>query len=151
MKTVNPKDTSEKTTQASAPEQVDAFLEKLNHPKLRELKALREIIVQSHKAVGETIAWNAPAFFYTGKMAPFKPKEYKRYLLVSNYYRKDCIRLIFLKAASVSDPAGLLEGNYADGRRMAVFHSLEEINTARKELCKIVVQLIKQIIQSEKI
>jgi hypothetical protein len=150
MKAVHPKDIVEKTSQASAPELVDVFLEKLKHPKRKELKALREIILQSHKEAGETIAWNAPAFFYTGKMVPFKPKEYKRYLLVSNYYRKDCIRLVFLKAATVKDPSGLLEGNYADGRRMAVFHSMEEVNAASRELSKIVVQLIKQIIQAEK-
>jgi hypothetical protein len=60
-------------------------------------------------------------------MEPSNPKEYKRYLVVFNLYRKDCIRLVFPSGARVNDKSGLLEGDYADGRRLAHFHNTEEV------------------------
>jgi hypothetical protein len=67
-------------------------------------------------------------------MAPSDPKEYKRYLIVSNLYQKDCIRLVFPSGARVHDKSGLLEGDYADGRRLAHFHSMEEVKQKKASL-----------------
>ena len=108
---------------ASESEKVDAYLKKFKHPKKDVLEALRKTILGAGKEIGEEIKWNAPAFFYSGEMKPFDPKEYKRHLIVFNLFRKDCIRLVFPSGARVNDQSGLLEGDYADGRRLALFHN----------------------------
>ena len=78
-------------------------------------------------------------------MKPFKPKEYKRFIVVFNYFKKDCIRLIFLRGASVNDKSGLLEGDYADGRRVALFYSAEDVKAKKKDLQSVINQILKVI------
>ena len=74
------------------------------------------------------------AFFYSGEMKPSDPKEYKRYIVVFNLFQKDCIRLVVWKGARVNDKSGLLEGDYADGRRLALFHNMEEVKSKKAAL-----------------
>ncbi|SEN44490.1 hypothetical protein SAMN05192574_103182 [Mucilaginibacter gossypiicola] len=106
---------------------VDAYMQKLEHPLKGVLEALRKVILSVDSEIGEHIKWNAPSFLYTGEMRPFDPKEYKRYVIVSNVYQKDCIRLVFPSGAKINDTSGLLSGDYADGRRLAFFHNMEEV------------------------
>lgn len=129
----------------SESEQVDDYLKKLKHPLKDVVKQLRELIVGMDDQIGEGVYWNAPAFYFTGKMKPFAPKEFKRYIVGFNLYKKDAIRLIFLRGASVADKSGLLEGDFKDGRRIATFHNAEEVKANEKTLKKIILQLIKQI------
>ena len=121
-------------TKSSEPEKVDAFMAKLKHPLADVVAALRKIILGTDREIGEEIKWNAPAFFYSGAMKPSDPKEYKRYLIVFNLFRKDCVRLVVWKGARVNDKSGLLEGDYADGRRLALFHSMEEVTSKKASL-----------------
>jgi hypothetical protein len=137
-------------TRSSNPEVVDAYMKKLKHPMKETAEALREMILSVDKTIGEEIAWNAPSFFYTGKMKPFNAKEYKRFILVFNFLKKDCLRVIFLKGANANDRSGMLEGDYADGRRLAYFYSVDDVNEKKKELQKIVKTLLKQIADAEK-
>lgn len=106
---------------------VDAYMQKLDHPLKDVLEALRKVILSVDSELGEHIKWNAPSFLYIGEMRPFDPKEYKRYVTVSNLFQKDCIRLVFPSGARINDTSGLLSGDYADGRRLAFFHSMEEV------------------------
>jgi len=122
------------STKASAPAQVDAYMRKLKHPLADVVEALRRIILSTDREIGEEIKWNAPSFFFTGPMRPFNPKEYKRYIVVFNLYRKDCIRLVFPSGARIGDTSGLLEGNYSDGRRLAYLSSLADVESKRPEL-----------------
>ena len=121
-------------TKPSEPEKVDAYMQGLTHPLAKLVEALRKIILSTDREIGEEIKWNAPTFFYSGEMKPSNPKEYKRYLVVFNLYRKDCIRLVFPSGARVSDKSGLLEGDYADGRRLALFHNMEEVISKKTPL-----------------
>lgn len=114
---------------------VDAYMQKLDHPLKDVLEALRNVILSANNKIGEHIKWNAPSFLYTGEMKPFDPKEYKRYVIVSNVYQKDFIRLVFPSGAKIHDTSGLLLGDYADGRRLAFFHSMDEV-TAKEEALK---------------
>ncbi|MFI5152951.1 MAG: DUF1801 domain-containing protein, partial [Chitinophagales bacterium] len=118
--------------------QVDAFMKKLKHPLLKVVKSLRKIILSSNKEVGEEIKWNAPSFFYSGKMRPSDPKEYKRYIVNVNLFRQDCIRLIFHTGKKLNDPSGLLLGDFKDERKMASFYSLEEVRKHEKALQKFI-------------
>ena len=114
-------------TKESEPEKVDAYMKALKHPLKDVMEALRKVILSTDVSIGEEVKWNAPTFFYAGEMAPFDPKEYRRYLIVSNLFKKDCIRLVFPSGARIRNKSGLLTGEYADGRRLALFSSMEEV------------------------
>lgn len=137
------------TTGVSEPEDVEAYLQKLKHPLSDVVKALRKLILATDKKIGEGIYWNAPTFFFTGKMKPFEPKKYKRYIVGFNLFQKDCVRLIFLRGADVENPGGILEGDYKDGRRLALFRSAAEVKDKTKDLKKIIKELILIIPQSK--
>jgi len=109
-------------------------MQKLTHPLADLAAALRTAILAADVSIGEEIKWNAPAFFYTGPMKPFNPKEYRRHLVVFNFYRKDSIRLVFWHGDRANDRSGFLEGEYPDGRRLAVLESLEQLHRRKKAL-----------------
>jgi len=135
----------EKTTKATETARVDEYMKTLDHP-LKELsEAIRKVILSAHPELGEEIKWNAPSFFFTGPLSPFAPKEYKRVVVNFNYFKRDCIRLIFLKAGALSNESGLLEGAYEDGRRLAQFHSFAELENYGAALKTIVRQLVLNI------
>lgn len=134
---------SESSTKPSETDKVDAFMKKLKHPLKNVIEELRKIILSTHRSVGEEIKWNAPTFLYTGQMENFDPKEYKRYIVVSNFYQKDCIRLIFPSGARVNDKSGLLEGDYSDGRRLAHFYSSEDVKLKQKKLQNVIKSWLK--------
>jgi hypothetical protein len=123
-----------KNTKPSEPDKVNAYLKNLEHPLSDVVQALRQIILKTDSSIGEEVKWNAPTFFYTGEMKPFNPKEYKRYLVVFNLFKKDCIRLVFWGGAKVNDTSGFLEGDYSDGRRLAMFYSLEDVKAKQQAL-----------------
>jgi len=125
-------------TKPSEPEKVDAFMQALKHPLANVVEAIRKIILSTDREIGEEIKWNAPTFFYSGEMKPFNPKEHKRYLVVFNLYQKDCVRLVFPSGARVNDKSGLLEGDYIDGRRLALFHNMEEVKSKKTALQSVI-------------
>ncbi|MBP6391309.1 MAG: SRPBCC domain-containing protein [Flavobacteriales bacterium] len=132
-------------TGTSEPAAVDAHMKALKHPLLAVAKQLRSIILGTDKSIGEGIFWNAPCFYFTGKMAPFDPKTYKRYVVGFNFFKQDCVRLIFLRGADVKDPNGILEGSYADGRRLLLIRSLEDLKQKEKDLKRIIKELLKNM------
>lgn len=121
-------------TKPSEPDKVDAYMQKLKHPLSEVVAALRKIILSTDAEIGEEIKWNAPTFFYAGEMAPSDPKKYKRYIIVFNLYQKDCIRLVFPSGARIEDTSGFLQGDYADGRRLAFFRNMKEVKSQTKPL-----------------
>lgn len=138
---------SKKTTKPSESDKVDEYMKRLKHPLSDVVEALRQIILKTDPKIGEEVKWNAPSFFYTGEMEPFNPKEYRRYLVVFNLFKKDCIRLVFWGGAKVKDTSGFLEGDYADGRRLAMFYDMEDVKSKQAKLKKIVklqLKLLKQ-------
>ncbi len=122
------------STKLSEPEKVEAYMHDLKHPLAEVVEALRQIILKTDSEIGEEIKWNAPTFFYAGEMAPSNPKEYKRYIVVFNLFKKDCIRLVFPSGAKVDDGSGFLEGDYADGRRLALFSNMDEVRSKKTKL-----------------
>jgi hypothetical protein len=126
------------STKPSEPEKVDAYMNDLKHPLADVVEALRRIILKVDAEIGEEIKWNAPTFFYSGEMAPSDPKKYKRYIVVFNLFKKDCIRLVFPSGARVDDGSGFLKGNYADGRRLALFSNLDEVRSKKTALQQVI-------------
>lgn len=103
---------------------VAASIAALDAPLAAIVQSLRRTILAADPEIGEQIKWNSPSYFYTGEMAPFDPKEYKRDIVVFNLHRKNGVLLVFPTGARVVDPSGLLEGKYTDGRRLASFPDL---------------------------
>lgn len=134
---------SDTTTKPSDPEKVDAYMQKLQHPLANVAEALRQLILSVDPEISEEVKWNAPAFFYSGEMRPFNPKEYKRHLIVFNLLKHDCIRLVFPSGAKVNDTSALLEGNYADGRRLALFYSLEDVEAKKAAMQHIIKEWLR--------
>ena len=133
----------ELNTKASEPKKVDAYMSRLKHPLAKVVEDLRQIILSMDEEIGEEIKWNAPTFFYSGKMKPTNPKEYRRYIVVFNLFKQDCIRLVFPSGAKVKDASGLLEGDYADGRRLAMFYSSKDVKSKAKALRAVITQWLK--------
>jgi hypothetical protein len=136
---------SRKETKPSAPSQVNTYMRALKHPLSNVVEALRAIILSTDRTIGEEIKWNAPAFFFTGEMEPSDPKLYQRYLVIFNLFRKDCIRLVFWRGARVKHTFGLLEGTYADGRRLAAFSSMDDVKSKGPALRKVVKQQLAAV------
>jgi hypothetical protein len=134
-----------KEKKASESQAVDAYLKALKHPLAALAQSLRRAILAADKSIGEEIKWNAPAFFYTGALAPFDPKEYKRHLVVFNFFRKDCIRLVFWRGDVAQDESGLLEGDYPDGRRLAHFSSVKELTARKKALAAVLKAQLRRV------
>ena len=138
---------SKKTTKPSESDKVDEYMKRLKHPLSDVVEALRRIILKIDPKIGEEVKWNAPTFFYTGEMEPSNPKEFRRHLVVFNLFKNDCIRLVFMGGAKVNDTSGFLEGDYADGRRLAMFYGMEDVNSKEAKLKKIVKQQLKLLNQ----
>ncbi|MBK9491767.1 MAG: DUF1801 domain-containing protein [Haliscomenobacter sp.] len=70
-------------------------------------------------------------------MKEFDPKEYKRDLIVMNLH-KGRIMMVFPSGAKVNDQSGLLEGDYKDGRRIATFKDLDDVQAKQGALQTII-------------
>ena len=134
---------SELVAKASEPEKVDAYVARLKHPLAQVVKNLRRIILSISNEIGEEIKWNAPTFFYAGPMRPTNPKEYRRYIVVFNLFSKDCIRLVFPSGAKINDGSGLLEGDYRDGRRLALFYNMADVKSKKDPLQRAIKKWLK--------
>jgi hypothetical protein len=126
------------TAKTSDSDSVDAYVRNLKHPLVDLVAALRKTILAINPDIGEEIKWSAPAFFFAGEMQPSDPKEYRPYLVIFNLFKKDAVRLIFGRGDRVKDKSGFLEGDYADGRRLAMFASSKELTTKKKLLVNVI-------------
>ncbi|MBO0951007.1 DUF1801 domain-containing protein [Fibrella forsythiae] len=108
------------------------------------VETLRQIILQTDPTIGEQIKWNNPGFYYTGEMKPFDPKAYKRDMAVFNLH-KGRVMLVLPGAASLPDPAGLLEGAYQDGRRTISFTGMNEVAAKAAALQVVLTEWLKRV------
>lgn len=118
-------------------EQVAEHISKLDPALQPAISYLRGSILSVDPEIGERIKWNNPSFYYTGDMADFDPKEYKRDMIVLNLHRGR-IMLVFPSGAKVNDTTGFLEGNYADGRRTLIFNDLDDVKAKEKQLQEVI-------------
>jgi len=133
-----------KTTKLPDTEQVTAHIKKLDSSIRKTVESLREIILGTDKEIGERIKWNNPSFYYTGEMKSFDPKEYKRELIVFNLF-KNRIMLVFPSGAKVNDKTGFLQGDYKDGRRVAIFKDLADVESNEKILRTVIKKWLKLV------
>ena len=122
---------------ANQTEQVNEFMDKLDHPFKAEVEMVREIIKNVNKDITEEIKWKAPSFSYKGD-----------YLVTFNLWEKGCIHLVFHNPMISKVKSSLLEGDY-DHRRMAYFSDQEDIQAKKILLEKAIKDLIKLQKKSE--
>ena len=125
-------------TKPSEPDKVDAYMQLLKHPLAEVVEALRRVILSTTMRSGKRSSGTRLHFSTREKMKPFNPKEHKRYIVVFNLYRIDCIRLVFPRGARVKDKSGLLEGDYPDGRRLALFSSVGDVKAKKAALQSVI-------------
>jgi hypothetical protein len=133
-----------KLIKLSDQEQVTNHIQKLDPEFGKIIEAIRQIILKTDNAIGEHIKWNNPSFYYTGEMKPFDPKEYKREIVVFNLY-KGRIMLVFPSGAKINDVSGLLEGDYKDGRRIAILKNMKDVISKEKILQKVIKEWLKLV------
>lgn len=122
-------------TKQSIPSDEDAvrsWLDKLDAATRKQIDAVRKIIRSSSPLLNERIKWNAPSYYYKEDLVTFGPYKNGRTLLV--FHHPDIEK--------VKSP--LLEGNFK-GRRLLYFSSAAEITTGKKELERIVKELVKML------
>jgi uncharacterized protein YdhG (YjbR/CyaY superfamily) len=134
-----------KSPYAADPAAVSGYIAKLEASKRDLTEAIRQSILDSDKLIAEHIKWNAPAFFYTGEMKAFDPKEYKRDLIVMNLRQKDHVLLILPTGEIVKDVSTILEGDYSDGRRMIRISDIADLKMKQTKLKKVIKAWIKLI------
>jgi uncharacterized protein YdhG (YjbR/CyaY superfamily) len=100
---------------ANHTEQVNEFMNKLDHPFKAEVEMMRGMIKNVNKEITEQIKWNAPSFSYKGE-----------YLATFNLWEKRRIHLVFHNPMISHVRSPLLEGDY-DHRRMAYFANKKDI------------------------
>jgi len=112
-------------------QQVDEFMDKLDHPFKAEVQMIREIIKNVNQDLTEQIKWKAPTFSYKGQ-----------YLVTFNLWEKQHIHLVFHNPEISKVKSRLLEGDY-DHRRMAYFSDKKDIQDKKTTLEKVLKDLIK--------
>jgi len=108
---------------------VDEYLAKKQHPTNDEIQRVREIILNTHNGIEETIKWSSPTFIYKGNMASYFMNAKKH------------VSLMFHKGATINDKTGLLQGDGKEGRT-AKFASMEDIEKRKEDLESVVKEWI---------
>lgn len=106
-----------KLNKLSNQDQVSRYIKKLEPEIGKIIETLRHIILNTDEAIAEHVKWNSPSFYYSGEMADFDPKEYKRDLIVMNLH-KGKVMLVFPTGAKVKNPLSIMEGNFKDTRKI---------------------------------
>ena len=114
-------------------DQVDDYMEKLEHPFRQEVERLRSIMLNANPKLQERVKWNSPSFFYIKDLAAFN-------LRASGYVQ---IIFIFYDGNMIEDPS-LLQGSWKD-RREARFYSMVDIEAKQPALEQLVNNWVKLI------
>lgn len=118
-------------------EKVSEYMDKLNHPLKVEIETVRKIIKGSDKRISERIKWNAPSYYYKEDMVTF------------NHRNQKAVHLVFHHPAIVKIKSPLLLGDYKD-RRMTYFKDMKDVKVNKKELVRIMNELVKRIDKTKK-
>ncbi|MBC6110792.1 DUF1801 domain-containing protein [Pedobacter fastidiosus] len=120
-----------KQTQLLGKEEVDVYLENLDHPFKAEVELLRSIILSANDQLEERIKWNSPSFYFVKDFAAF------------NLRAKGYVQIIFIfYDGNIIESEGLLQGKWKD-RREARFYSLIDIHNKTSQLKDFVNDWIK--------
>lgn len=111
--------------------EVDAYMADLHYPLKAEVESARAAILAQNPEITQEIKWNAPSFGYRGE-----------YLVTFNLADKKKLRLVFHNPLTPRIKSEILEGDYADGRRLANIGSASELEAKKPELERVIRELI---------
>jgi len=113
-------------------DQVIEYMGKLKVEHKKDIEAVRKIIKESDPKLNERVKWNAPSYYYKEDIVTFGP------------YKTHKLLLVFHHPAVVSIKSSLLQGDYKD-RRLVYFKDASEAKQNKKEITRIINEIIKQI------
>jgi hypothetical protein len=135
---------SKKPTRSSSsgPEDVERFLASLDHPRKREILAVRQVVLGADPSITEGIKWNAPSFRTSEYFATFhlRAKDGVQLILHLGAKKRDAS----VPRTAIPDPGSLLEWLGKD-RASASFDGLEAIDAHRLALADIIRHWIKYV------
>jgi uncharacterized protein YdhG (YjbR/CyaY superfamily) len=119
-----------KLTYENNEEEVNIFMEVLEHPLKDEVQAVRKIIKTSSDVLCERIKWAAPSYYFD-----------KTDLVTFNLRSAKHVMVVFHNIAIVSVQSELLQGEHKD-RRMMYFNSIDDIGEKKTELVRIIKEYV---------
>ena len=134
--------TKKPTQRTAAPENVDAFLAALDHPRKPELLAVRKAILDADPTIAEGIKWNAPSFRTSEYFATFhlRAKEGVQVILHLGAKARD----VSIAGGAIDDPTSLLEWLGKD-RATVKFRDMADIEARRAAFVALVRQWIVHV------
>ena len=126
-------------------EEVEAYMQRLEHPLKPALQAVRETILAADDRIREAVKWNSPSFrvdefFATATIRPSRGRDRLQLILHRGAKAKDNSS----GAVAIDDPTKLLTW-LADERCLVDFDDLAAVHAARDALAAIVRQWIAQM------
>jgi hypothetical protein len=133
-----------KKNNMSQSDQVEEYTKNLGHPLKSEIEMVRSIIKKTNLKIRERIKWNAPSYYFEDAELEIGETD----MVTFNLRNAKLVHLVFHHAAIIQIQSHLLSGDYKD-RRMAYFKNIDEVNSNKTELEKIMKQLIQLIIKTK--
>ncbi len=121
---------------------VDEFMRALDHPRKKEVEAIRAAILGTDRSISEGIKWNAPSFRTSEYFATTNLREKKGVGVILHLGAK--VRELPRGGVVVDDPEGLLQWLGKD-RAMVVFASFEDFRARKAAFERIVRQWITHV------
>jgi hypothetical protein len=134
--------TGGRTERAAAPDDVEAFLAALEHPRKAEILALRATILGADGRIAEGIKWNAPSFRTAEWFATFHLRAKEGVQVILHFGAK--VRDKSSARAAIADPDGLLEW-LAPDRASAKFRDLADVQAKQAAFAAVVRQWIEHV------
>jgi hypothetical protein len=122
--------------------EVAAFLDKLDHPRKRDIEAVRRIILATSPTIREGIKWNGPSFRTSEWFATFFLRAQSRVQIVFHTGAK--VKDHATNGVKIADPLGLCEW-LAKERCLVTVGQGPEIQQNRAALQAIVRAWIRQL------
>jgi uncharacterized protein YdhG (YjbR/CyaY superfamily) len=121
-----------KLSKPTEDQQVNEYMTKLKGEQKKDIEAVRKLIKKSSTKLNERIKWNAPSYYYKQDIVTFGP------------YKTHKLLLVFHHPAVVNIKSDLLQGDYKD-RRLVYFKDAKDAGKNKKELARIINEIVKQI------
>jgi hypothetical protein len=127
-------------SKTSAPEGVESFLAKLNHPLKPIVLAFRSLILSADPSISEGIKWNVPSFRTSEFFATLHLRAQDRIGVILHFgaKKRDTSGIV------VSDPEAMLEW-LAHDRAQLTFHNLNELTGKRSAVTAIIQEWIQHV------
>jgi hypothetical protein len=122
--------------------EIDAFIDKLDHPMKAELQVVRALILGADASIAEGIKWNAPSFRTSEYFATTNLRSMDAVQIIMHFGAK--VNAISASGVVIEDPDGLLKW-LAKDRATIKFHDMKSIKANSKAFAEIVRQWIVHV------